>query len=256
METSTARAAELPHADTEKPIRVRVVPVHALDHQTEGPTRGYAHIGFGDHPPGAPGHLDFDPLVLFAVGEMFPGEGVPMHRHENIENILLVVSGRCRHADSLGNTAVLGAGDVSLLSAGSGMEHAESVEGDEPVHALVIWLRPEVLDAEPAAFVGRGEPRPSNRLSVLASGRPQHPDEALPLRADAALLTAKLDGGASLDHVLDPGRSGYLLVLEGHVSVDGTPVGPGERALIDGSGTLELRARDDAELYLIDVRRG
>lgn len=232
---------------------VRVVPRNALAYQADGPTRGYAHIGWPDHPADAPGHLDFGPLLLFARGRLLPGEGVPMHRHANIENLVVVRSGRVRHADDHGGADVLRAGDVSLLSAGGGIAHAESVEGDEEVDALVIWLRPDVLDTAPRFHVRR-ESRPEPRgFTVLASGRPARPRGALPLGVDAALLTARLHAGSRLTHAVEAGRRAYLVALGGRIDVEGHGAASGDRVQVQGPGIFSIAAVDAVDLYLLDL---
>jgi hypothetical protein len=233
---------------------LRITPLAALDHTATGPKRGYAHIGLPDHPASAPGHLDFAPLQLFAMGEVHPGEGFPMHRHENIENVTVILQGCFRHADSLGNACTLHEDELAVFSAGSGAEHAEHVVGDVPVRAAVIWLRPDRLDATPSFRRARFARRPRARgLVPLASGRPDLHPGALPLRCDATLFHARLRAGDDLTHALASGRRAYLIALDGALELDDQLVEPGARALAEGPGTLRLHAPRDTEILLIDM---
>jgi hypothetical protein len=232
-------------------LTVRVVPKEALDHSADAPTRGFAHLGFDDHPPGAPGHLDFGPLVLCGVGELYPGEGFPMHRHENVENLLFVRSGRCRHADSDGRELVVGPGDLAVMSAGTGMEHSEFVEGDDDLHAIVLHIRPDRRDTAPTFEVIR-PPSAKGRLGLVASGR--EGTVGVPrMQVDAEVRRGILSAGDVVTHALEAGRMAYVLVLDGMATVGGQVVDTGGRALVGGRGEVEIAARDAVEIVLIDL---
>ena len=236
---------------------VVVVSREQLAHHPEGPTRGYAHIGVDDHPPDAPGRLDHEPLLLFAEGEMRPREGFPLHRHQGIENILVILRGRLRHGDHEGNTWVAGAGDICLMSAGEGGEHSEFVEGDAEVHALVIWLRSSRPGA-PCRFHRRhiDDAARRDRWVSVACSEGRERTVSMPLQADATVLVTVLSPDATLTHELAPGRRAYLIAVDGGVEINGEGVGPGERVLARGPGTLECFARGgvgDVQLLLVDT---
>lgn len=236
-------------------LRIEIVAKDALHHEPEGRTRGYAHAAFDEIPAGAPGRLDFDPLVLFASGELRPGEGFEMHPHANMEIVDVVLSGRLRHRDSLGHVRVMGAGEASLISAGSGYEHAAHVEGAEPVHVLVIWLRPALQDTAPAfhrrapsAADGTG----SGGWTVLAAPF-GHVPGALPVGRDAILLERRLAPRQFARHRLDPRRRAYAMVLEGAVEVGDRRAVAGDRILVQGHGTLVLTASEPSRVFLLDM---
>jgi len=232
-----------------------VVPRSALAFDADGPQRGYAHIGFDDYPADAPGHLRFDPLLLFGVGDMHPGEGFAMHHHEGIENLLLVLEGGLRHSDAEGNAWVSGPGDLALMSAGSGGDHAEWVEGDRPVKALVFWLRSD--DGAPCVYHRRNVARAldGERWTLVASGDPSRAADVMPLRTDAAIKLASLREGSRLEHHLPVGRRAYLMAVDGQFGVNGESVDDGARVLATGPQTLVLASGRAAStrVILIDM---
>lgn len=222
--------------------RVRVVPRSELHHETEGVTRGYAHLA--ELEPGAPGALDLAPLTLFAEGWVHPGEGFPMHEHSGIENLLFVRSGAFHHRDDLGNDCVAGPGTLALLSAGSPVSHAETVHGDDSVHAVVIWLATpvahprferKVVDADVA-------------VQVLASGRGEG---GMALGVPATLRHVRLRSGER--STLPVSGRGYLMALTGDYRVAGRWARAGERVLLDGSGVVALEAESELELLALDL---
>jgi redox-sensitive bicupin YhaK (pirin superfamily) len=188
------------------------------------------------------------------VGTLEAGEGAKMHRHDNIDNIVFLRTGALLHRDDHGHGGLLQAGEAHLLAAGESIQHEETVHGSETVHAVVIWIRPE----------RRGGPshyyqwKPSQAVrregwSLVASGRPHPAGRALALRCDAELLSVKLKADEHLGYRVETGRRAYLLVLEGELLVNETPVSTGERVLVETSGDLDLVANSGAELLLIDL---
>jgi redox-sensitive bicupin YhaK (pirin superfamily) len=98
------------------------------------------HRAFGFHDPS-----ELDPFLLF---DDFRNErpqdfqaGFPWHPHRGIETITYVLSGTVDHADSLGNTGSLGAGDVQWMTAGSGILHQEMPKGNASgqMHGFQLW---------------------------------------------------------------------------------------------------------------------
>jgi redox-sensitive bicupin YhaK (pirin superfamily) len=230
--------------------RVRVVRKANLAHDSEGPTRGWAHIGFEGYPAQAPGRLDFDPLLLFAEGMMHDGEGFAMHRHEGIENVLLVLDGCVEHRGSDGSHWSLERDDVFLMSAGSGGEHEEFARAE--THALVIWLRSAEPDA-PCRFDRTNVPwRSTPGFCVLASGGSRRAG-GLELRRDAAVLRADLDAGSKVTYQLAAGRRAYLIALDGPISVNDEVLESGERLMAEGPGPLRICGADRSRVVLVDM---
>ena len=100
----------------------------------------HLHRAFGFHDPQA-----HDPFLLFddfrnEIPEAYAG-GFPWHPHRGIETITYVLSGAVEHSDSLGNTGILGAGDVQWMTAGSGIMHQEMPIGNTKgqMHGFQLW---------------------------------------------------------------------------------------------------------------------
>jgi len=232
------------------PIETRVIRREALV-QPEGRTRGWAQADFDGIPAGHPQRLDFAPLRMFAQGTMLPGEGFDMHRHEGIDNVLLVRSGHFRHRGGDGSDWVLGPNDVFAMSAGTGAEHAEHVQGDEPVECIVIWLHsdPPLEGARQSrAHLDPTEAR--NRLAPLASGGALRCG-GLSLQCDAAILCAELHPGAQLEHVMPAGERAYVAALDGNVTVAGQSLRQADRAMLAGTGAVPISSQDGGTVAVV-----
>jgi len=191
-------------------------------------------------------------LRVWNDDEIAPGTGFPPHPHADMEIITYVRDGAISHEDSLGNKGRTVAGDVQVMSAGTGIRHAEYNHEHEPTRIFQIWIIPTRRGGPPGwgtrPFPQAGR---SGRLVALASGEPGD-DEALPIRADARVLGARLAAGETLDYVLRPDRHAYLVPASGALTVNGVRIAERDGAAISNEPLLRLAALADTELVLVD----
>lgn len=181
------------------------------------------------------------------------GTGFPAHPHADMEIITYVRSGAITHEDSLGNRGRTQAGDVQVMSAGSGIVHSEFNLETSDAHIFQIWIQPRSRGGAPR-WAAQPFPKAdrSGRLVTLASG---HAGDvgALEIRADARVLGATLKPGQSLHYDLAAGRKAYLTSAVGSVDVCGVRIGPRDGAAIVDVDRLRIAALDKAEIVLVDA---
>jgi quercetin 2,3-dioxygenase len=192
-------------------------------------------------------------LCAWNDDEIAPNGGFPSHGHSNMEIITYVREGLITHRDNLGNTGQIHAGDVQVMSAGTGIRHAEYNLGHTPARLFQIWIEPERPGGAPA-WGTKSFPKidRAGQLVVLASGLDQDVD-ALPIRSRARVLGAILRAGEHLDYSFEAGRRGYLVPTRGSLEVNGIRLGARDGAAIKDTMSLDLKALQDAELVLVDV---
>ena len=207
------------------------------------------HFSFGDYAD--PARMGWGALRVWNDDEIAPGTGFPAHPHADMEIITYVRSGAITHQDSLGNKGRTEAGDVQVMSAGSGIRHAEYNLEAGPTSLFQIWIHPRERGGKPF-WDQRPFPKAdrSGRLVALASGYPE--DDALPIRADARVLGATLRSGESIDYALAEGRHAYLASTSGEVEVNGVRLQARDGAAIAAEPELRIRALSDAEIVLVD----
>src|SRR5690348_8423641 len=144
-----------------------------------------------------------------------PQTGFPPHPHADMEIITYVREGAITHQDSLGNTGRTEAGDVQVMSAGTGIRHAEYNREAEPTKLFQIWIIPDRRGGAPA-WDTRPFPKGdrAGRFVTLASGFAEDA-EALPIRTSARVLGATLKAGQTAEYRLDAGRHAYLVPAAG-----------------------------------------
>jgi redox-sensitive bicupin YhaK (pirin superfamily) len=200
-----------------------------------------------------PARMGWGSLRVWNDDEIAANSGFPPHPHADMEIVTYVRRGAITHQDSLGNRGRTAAGDVQVMSAGSGIRHAEyNLEG-EPTTLFQIWIEPTARGGPPA-WGARPFPRGdrAGRFVTLASGLPGDAD-ALPIRTDARVLGATLKAGETAEYPLAPDRHAYLVSAAGEVEVNGVRLHPRDGAAITGETALTVRALEDSELVLVDA---
>ena len=198
-------------------------------------------------------HGPIGSIVVWNDDEIAPGTGFGLHGHANMEIISYVREGAVTHRDSLGNRGVTQAGDVQVMSAGSGVRHSEHNEGKAPLKLFQIWIRPRSSGGEPF-WNSRQFPKDdrANRWTMLASGLPQD-DDALPIRADARVLGTTLREGASLSYAFEPRRHAYIAPATGSIEINGLRLDVGDGLAVSDEKEITVRAISDSELILVDA---
>jgi hypothetical protein len=200
-----------------------------------------------------PEHGALGPLIVWNDDEIAVGGGFPMHGHRDMEIITYVRQGVLGHRDTLGSEGTIRAGDVQVMSAGTGIRHTEFNKGDVPLNLYQIWLVPRVAGGEPRWDMKqfpKGDR--SGRFVVLASGFARD-EGALPIRANARLLGATIKAGERIWQALSPSRCAYLAVASGRIEVNGELMGPLDGAAITKVPAVEITALEDSELVMVDT---
>ena len=199
-----------------------------------------------------PHNIQFGALRVFNDDVVAPGTGFPTHPHEEMEIITIVLDGEMTHRDSMGNQAVIKAGDVQRMSAGTGLTHSEFNLAKQPVHFYQIWILPDLPRLEPT-YDQRSFPpdQCQNRLLPIASG--QGLENVVSFHTDATIYRGQLDDGNRLNFDNTAGRRVFLYLIGGELTVDGLTLYQADQARVDTEKPLCLAAGADAEFILIDV---
>lgn len=208
------------------------------------------HFSFASY--NDPQRMGWGSLRVWNDDTIAPQTGFPPHPHADMEIITYVREGAITHRDSLGNEGRTEAGDVQVMSAGSGVTHSEYNLEPGTTRIFQIWIIPDTR-GQPPAWGARPFPvgARSGRFVALASGFKEDAD-ALPLRTQARVLGATLKAGETTEYALADGRHGYLVPARGSVELNGVRLDARDGAAIRNETSLRVTALEDAELVLVD----
>ncbi len=209
------------------------------------------HFSFADYHDAA--RTNWGQLRVWNDDEIAPQTGFPPHPHRDMEIITYVRDGAISHKDSLGNEGRTEAGDVQVMSAGTGIQHAEYNLEDETTRIFQIWIIPDRRGGEPT-WGARPFPKDDRdgQFVTLASGI--EGDDALPIRAEARVLGATVKAGETVTYEVSADRHLYLVPATGKVRIDDVEVNTRDGAAITGLDRIEITALEDSELVLVDAR--
>jgi redox-sensitive bicupin YhaK (pirin superfamily) len=226
-------------------------PFDSLGGADHGWLKAKHHFSFASYYD--PSNMNWGALRVWNDDEIAPNTGFPPHPHSDMEIITYVRDGAITHQDNLGNKGRTEAGDVQVMSAGSGIRHAEYNLEAETTRIFQIWIEPKTFGGAPS---WGAKPFPkgdrSGKFVTLASGFSDDAD-ALPIRTDARVLGATLKAGETTTYALGKDRSGYLVPAVGSVEVNGVTLNTRDGAAIKDEDTITVTALEDAELVLVDA---
>ncbi|QYF87099.1 pirin family protein [Brevundimonas sp. PAMC22021] len=200
-----------------------------------------------------PARMSWGALRVWNDDEIAAGTGFPPHPHADMEIITYVRDGAITHQDSLGNQGRTEAGDVQVMSAGTGVRHSEWNAEDVTTRIFQIWIEP-TRRGEKASWGAKPFPKGerAGQFVILASGFDDDAD-ALPIRTDARVAGATLKAGESATYPLGAARRGYLVPARGEVEINGVRLNARDGAAIAQEDAVTVTALSDAEVVLVDA---
>ncbi len=230
---------------------IDVRPFRTLGGADHGWLKAKHHFSFASYYD--PSRMNWGNLRVWNDDEIAAGAGFPPHPHSDMEIITYVRDGAITHEDSLGNKGRTAAGDVQVMSAGTGIRHAEFNAESHLTRIFQIWIEPTRRGEQPA-WGTRPFPKGerSGQFVVLASGRPGD-DDALPIRTDARVVAATLMAGETADYPLGKDRLAYLVAAKGEIRVNDISLEARDGAAIRDEDRLSVLAVSDSEIVLVDT---
>lgn len=230
---------------------IELRPFAGIGHAHHGWLDARHHFSFADYHD--PARMHWGNLRVWNDDTIAAKSGFPPHPHRDMEIITYVRSGAITHQDSLGNKGRTAAGDVQVMSAGTGITHAEYNIEDETTTLFQIWIQP-TRRGEAPGWGARQFPKGdrAGQLVVLASGYAEDA-EALPIRTEARLVAGTIRAGESVTYPLGTARKGYLVPATGRITVNGVEAQARDGVAIANEAEITITALDEAEVVLVDT---
>lgn len=201
-----------------------------------------------------PGKIHFGMLRVLNDDFIAGGGAFPPHPHDNMEIVTIPLSGAVKHEDSTGGKGLILAGDVQVMSAGSGVRHSEANgSSSELLNLFQIWIFPKEKNVVPRYEQRSFDKAESiNQWQILVSPRPE--DNGLFIHQDARFSMTRLSKGNSLEYKNGfAGNGVYLIVVDGDITIDGDRLLKRDAMGIHETDQFMIHAQEDAELLAIEV---
>ena len=218
------------------------------DHGWLNARHHFSFAGYRD-----PERMGWGSLRVWNDDQIAPKSGFPPHPHSDMEIITYVREGAITHEDNQGNRGRTEAGDVQVMSAGTGIAHSEYNLESKETRIFQIWILPDARGKAPA---WGAKPFPkgdrAGQFVTLASGMPGD-EGALPIRTDARVAGATLKAGESTTYQLGAGRHLYLVPSTGAIEVNGHRADTRDGVAVRDEQEVRVTALQDAEIVLVDA---
>ena len=201
-----------------------------------------------------PSKIHFGTLRVLNDDFIMGGGMFPPHPHDNMEIVTIPLTGAVEHRDNTGGHGIIKAGDIQIMSAGSGIQHSEAnASKTEPLTLFQIWVFPKIKNITPRydQRTFNVEDR-NNKWQIVVS--PIEEDNALWINQDARFALTNISAGKSLEYINGfTGNGVFLVVINGSVEINGTVLNKRDALGIRDADSFIINASEDAELLVIEI---
>jgi redox-sensitive bicupin YhaK (pirin superfamily) len=213
-----------------------------------------ANFSFSFGPYYNPDKVQFGALRVLNDDIIAAGSGFGAHPHDNMEITTIVLEGALEHKDSMGNVGVINAGDVQVMSAGTGVTHSEyNPSPTNETQSLQIWIFPKVRNIQ-SRYDQKNfrEVMVQNQLTTLIS--PDKGPDTLWLNQDTTFSTGAFDAGQQINYTVNtPGNGAYVFVLEGSINIEGETLNKRDAIGVYDTSSFTINTDTEARLLIIEV---
>lgn len=201
-----------------------------------------------------PSRMGFGVLRVLNDDVIDPDSGFGMHPHDNMEIITIVTEGAVTHEDSMGNRYEIPAGDVQVMSAGTGVFHSEfNHSGDQPLKLFQVWIHPKKQNVSPRYAQRSFGAIPKDSLELLVG-----PDEAsvdrLWIYQDAYVYRGSLSQGGSVEYTLhDHTHGAYIFVTQGKVKAESEELSERDAFGIWNTEAVRVTGVEESQFLVFEV---
>ena len=231
---------------------INIFPFEELGNHNYGWLNAHYHFNFADY--FHPEKMGYPPLLVWNEDQIKPGTGFPMHSHKNMEIITYVRKGVITHEDSLGNKGITRAGEIQVMSAGSGITHSEYNAEETETHLFQIWIQPNMVNIKPRWKTVNTKFGNQTELYVLASGQKDIWNPSLiQIHQNATLYLIKGRKNEQIDYTVDNERQIYFVISEGNLFLNKNKIELRSGVYIQKEKQLYFDFIEDSEIVFFDL---
>ena len=230
---------------------INIIKYNDLGGANHGWLKAKHHFSFASYQN--PERVHFGPMRVINDDVVSPQKGFASHPHDNMEIITYVRKGAITHKDNMGNVGKTEAGDVQVMSAGTGVVHSEYNYENEDTNLYQIWIFPNKKDVKPRWDAKKFPKEPvKGKLKPLVTGFENDNDQTLKIYQDIEILAGNINQGDFVDQVITRNQA-YVLCSKGKIKINGKEIEKGDGAEITEEKNVKIEALEDAEVLFIDL---
>lgn len=219
------------------------------DHGWLKAAHSFSFAGYHD-----PSKMHFGLLRVLNDDIVAPGMGFGTHGHDNMEIITIPLRGSLSHKDSLGSIGNISAGEVQMMSAGSGIEHSEfNGSSIEEVNLLQIWVFPKVRNIEPRYDQQKYDLEKNKNSFVTIVSSEQQPG-VMWINQDSVFSLGKFDEATTASYqIKHAGNGAYVFVIDGEIEIEGVILEKRDALGSFDVEKIDISIRKGSQILIIEV---
>ena len=230
---------------------INIIKYNDLGGANHGWLKAKHHFSFASYQN--PERVHFGPMRVINDDVVSPQTRFASHPHDNMEIITYVRKGAITHKDNMGNVGKTEAGDVQVMSAGTGVVHSEYNYENEDTNLYQIWIFPNKKDVKPRWDAKKFPKEPvKGKLKPLVTGFENDNDQTLKIYQDIEILAGNINQGDFVDQTINRNQA-YVLCSKGKIKINGKEIIKGDGAEITKEKNVKIEALEDAEVLFIDL---
>jgi len=231
---------------------ITVIPYESLGGANHGWLQAKHHFSFASYQD--PSRISFGPMRVINDDIVAAKKGFDPHPHDNMEIITYVRKGAITHKDDMGNEGRTEAGDVQVMSAGTGVTHSEYNLENEETNLYQIWMFPNKRDVKPRWDAKQFPKEPvTDQLKPLVTGFNDPHSDSLKIYQDATIFAGRLNKGTIIQQKIK--IQAYALCSQGSFLLNDVELKKGDGAEIVDLKEISIQAINDCEVLLIDLSK-
>lgn len=200
-----------------------------------------------------PSKIHFGALRVLNDDIIAGSMGFGTHPHDNMEIITIPLVGALKHRDSMGNEATITAGEIQVMSAGTGIQHSEFNATNETLNLFQIWVFPNKKNVTPRYDQQLLDTaKMKNNFAQILS--PDPADDGVWIHQDAWFHLGEFDKGQSANYTVKSANNGvYVLVVEGQITINGQVLNKRDALGVWNTEAFAISFNENSKVLLLDV---
>jgi hypothetical protein len=233
-------------------MKVKFIPEESRGHANHGWLNAKHSFSFASWYN--PERVHFGVLRVLNDDIIAPKMGFSTHPHDNMEIITIPLTGALAHKDSMGNSSTINAGEIQVMSAGSGVEHSEfNPLPNQETNLFQIWLFPNKRNVEPRYDQQQIEvdQHPNQLVQILS---PNKDDQGVWIHQDAWFYMGKFDRETTVKYVMKDRNNGlFVMQIEGQSTLVGKQLNRRDALELEQLESVDIQLQPNAFILIMEI---
>jgi len=203
-----------------------------------------------------PDKMNFGALRVLNDDTIAPAMGFGKHPHKNMEIITIVQSGALKHEDSMGNKGIIEAGDIQVMSAGSGIEHSEvNASSQNSLTLFQLWIHSQRQDVTPRYEQKKIAPLlTDNTFTTIVKPKQEALKDDIWIHQQAYISIGNFSNETQTNYSMQQNQNGvYIMVIEGSIVLADQTLQHRDAIGLWNTNSIDMTITKNSKVLVVEV---